>query len=313
MSENLYSGGNLVVSEILSAEVGLRLAERGAGLHTHRAITYAGAAMGSDTMKKDYIDAGAGNLASTAENTAITPDAYTFTRASVTIAQHRMARSVSDLLRYLTPTGVITDVDAFAADAASSYATTLQSLLISSAGSFTAGVGPGTGNALTWANIRDAKATLIAANNQFTPGEVVCVLHPVQYADLEADAASAGIGDAVSRSAEAQQILGADAPLSGYRGTLFGIDFFTSTDVGTVNAGADRQGFMACKGGLIWADAMIQPSLANEREILVDGGRLQIDFDRDSSKAMLNVYFQALMGSAIAQDGAGVRIVSSAT
>ena len=310
MGQNLYSDGKLVVSEILAAEVGLKLAERGF-FHNHPAITYAGAAVGSTVMKKDYIDAGAGNLASTAENTAVTPDAYTFTRASVTIAQHRMGRSVSDLLRYLTPTGVITDVDAFAADAAGSYATTMSSLLITAAQSFSTSVGSTTVD-LTWADIRTAKATLIAANAQFTDGDVVCVLHPVQFADLEANAAAAGIGDAVSRSSEAQQIMQANAPLSGYRGRYFGIDFFTSTDVPTANSGEDRSGFMACKGGLIWADAMIEPSLANERELLIDGGRLQIDFDRDSSKAMLNVYYQALVGAAIAQDGAGVKIVSDA-
>ena len=310
MGQNLYSDGKLVVSEILAAEVGLKLAERGF-FHNHPAITYAGAAVGSTVMKKDYIDAGAGNLASTAENTAVTPDAYTFTRASVTIAQHRMGRSVSDLLRYLTPTGVITDVDAFAADAAGSYATTMSSLLITAAQSFSTSVGSTTVD-LTWADIRTAKATLIAANAQFTDGDVVCVLHPVQFADLEANAAAAGIGDAVSRSSEAQQIMQANAPLSGYRGRYFGIDFFTSTDVPTANDGEDRSGFMACKGGLIWADAMIEASLANERELLIDGGRLQIDFDRDSSKAMLNVYYQALVGAAIAQDGAGVLIVSDA-
>ena len=310
MGQNLYSGGNLVVSEILAAEVGLKLAERGF-FHNHPAITYAGAAVGSTVMKKDYIDAGAGNLASTAENTAVTPDAYTFTRASVTIAQHRMGRSVSDLLRYLTPTGVITDVDAFAADAASSYATTMSSLLITAAQSFTANVGTA-GSDLTWAMIRDAKATLIAANAQFTDGDVVCVLHPKSFADLESNAAAAGVGEALARSSEAQQVMQANAPLSGYRGRYFGIDFFTSTDVPTANAGVDRSGFMACKGGLIWADAMIEASLANERELLIDGGRLQIDFDRDSSKAMLNVYYQALVGAAIAQDGAGCLIISKA-
>ncbi len=310
MSANLYSGGNLVVSEILAAEVGLKLAERG-HFFQHNAITYAGAAVGSTVMKKDYIDAGAGNLASTAENTAVTPDAYTFTRASVTIAQHRMGRSVSDLLRYLTPTGVITDVDAFAADAAGSFATTLSSLLITAAQSFTANVGAST-SPLTWAMIREAKAKLIAANAQFTEGDVVCVLHPAQFADLETDATAAGIGDAVARSSEAQQIMQANAPLSGYRGRYFGIDFFTNSDVPLANAGEDRSGFMACKGGLIWADAMIEPSLSNERELLIDGGRLQIDFDRDSSKAMLNVYYQALVGSSIAQDGAGCLIISDA-
>ena len=229
MGQNLYSDGKLVVSEILAQEVGLKLAERGF-FHNHPAITYAGAAVGSSVMKKDYIDAGAGNLASTAENTAVTPDAYTFTRASVTIAQHRMARSVSDLLRYLTPTGVITNVDAFAADAASSYATTLSSLLITAGQSFTANVGV-SGDPLTWAMVRQAKATIIEANGQFEDGGVLCVLHPAQFADLETDAASASIGDAVARSSEAQQVMAANAPLSGYRGRYFGIDFFTSTDV----------------------------------------------------------------------------------
>ena len=70
---------------------------------------------------------------------------------------------------------------------------------------------------------------------------------------------------------------------------------------------------MAARTGLVWADALIEASLAGEREILVDGGRLQIDFDRDSSKAMTNVYYQALVGASLGQDAAVVKMVTSAT
>ena len=64
MAQNIYNDGNLVVSEILAQEVGLKLAERGF-FHAHPAIQYAGAAMGSSVTKVNYIDAGAGTLAST--------------------------------------------------------------------------------------------------------------------------------------------------------------------------------------------------------------------------------------------------------
>jgi|TARA_R100000084_G_scaffold90772_1_gene44755 hypothetical protein len=311
MAQNIYNDGNLVVSEILAQEVGLKLAERGF-FHAHPAIQYAGAAMGSSVTKVDYIDAGAGTLASTNENTAVAGTAFTFTRASVTIAQHRLARSVSDMLRFLDSTGTVTNVEDFAADAAGSYAKTLSSLLITAAQSATASVGT-SGSDMTWADFRAAKAALVAANAEVTPGSVVCVLHPTQFADLETNAAAAGIGDAVARSPEAQEVMQANAPLSGYRGRYFGVDVFTNTLIPTANSGADYSGFMAARTGLVWADALIEASLAGEREILVDGGRLQIDFDRDSSKAMTNVYYQALVGASLGQDAAVVKMVTSAT
>tara|TARA_R110002020_G_C16281103_1_gene771829 strand:+ start:404 stop:1345 length:942 start_codon:yes stop_codon:yes gene_type:complete len=313
MGNNLYAGGDLVVSEILSQEVGLKLAERGT-FWNHPAITYAGSAtyQGSSTIKMDFIDSGATKMSAVASNVAVTPDAFTFTRASITLAQQRMGRSVGDLLRVLSPSGVIRDVDAFAADAAGSYGVSLSQLLITAGAGFSTDISD-TGADLTWAKIREAKATLIAANANFTDGNVICVLHPVQYADLEADAAAAGIGDAVSRSPEAQAIQQANGFLSGFRGSLFGIDFFTSTDVPTANAAADRRGFMACPSGLLWADALIPASgdTAN-REILVDGGRMAIEFERDASKALQNVYYQAILGCSIGQDSAGVTITSDA-
>lgn len=314
MGTNLYGDGDLVVSEILAQEVGLKLGERGA-FWNHPAITYAGSAtyMGSKVIKMDFIDSGATKMQAVASAAAVTPDAFTFTRASITLAQQRMGRSVGDLLRVLSPSGAIRDVDAFAADAAGSYGISLSQLLITAATGFSTDISD-TGADLTWAKIREAKATLIAANAQFTDGNVICVLHPVQYADLEADASSAGIGDAVSRSPEAQAIQQANGFLSGYRGSLFGIDFFTSTDVPTANAAADRQGFMACPGGLVWADALIPASGdAANREILVDGGRMQIEFEREGSTALNNVYYQAILGAAIGQDGAGVTVTSGAT
>jgi hypothetical protein len=313
MGNNLYAGGDLVVSEILSQEVGLKLAERGT-FWNHPAITYAGSAtyQGSSTIKMDFIDQGAQKMSAVASNVAVTPDAFTFTRASITLAQQRMGRSVGDLLRVLSPSGVIRDVDAFAADAAGSYGVSLSQLLITAGAGFSTDISDTAAN-LTWAKIREAKATLIAANANFTDGNVICVLHPVQYSDLEADAAAAGIGDAVSRSPEAQAIQQANGFLSGYRGSLFGIDFFTSTDVPTANAGADRRGFMACPSGLLWADALIPASgdTAN-REILVEGGRMAIEFERDASKALQNVYYQAILGCSIGQDSAGVTITSDA-
>jgi hypothetical protein len=311
MAENLYSDGSLVVSEILAQEVGLKLANR-AFFHMHPAIEYAGAAVGSAVTKVDYIDAGAGTLASTAENTAVAGTAFNFARASITIAQHRLARSVSDMLRFLDSTGTVTNVEDFAADAAGSYAKTLSGLLITAAQSASTTVGS-TNTDATWENFREAKAALVAANAEVTPGAVVCVLHPTQWAHLEANAATAGIGDAMARSPEAQEAMQANAPLSGYRGRYFGIDVFTSASIPTANAGVDRSGFMCARTGLVWANAMVEPSLASEREILVDGGTLQIDFDRDSSKAMTNVYYQALVGASIGQDGAVVKIVTKGT
>ena len=314
MSENLYTDGKpFVVSEILAQEYHQALADRVGGFYRHPAIINAGTAVGSAVSKVDFVDTGSMVLASSSENTAVTPTQIATTRASVTLSLHRAARSVSDLLSALSENGDIRDPAMFAMDAAQCYEKTVAKILIDAAGSFTNSVG-GTGTDLTWATFRSAGASLYENNTEFVDGSVLAVLHPHQWADLQNDAASASIGDAVARSPEAQAALGANGPLSGYRGRYFGIDIYTSAQVPLSGDGADRLGFMVGKGALVWASGDMS-GMANggNPTFVLDEGRLAVEMERDGSKAMLNVYYNSILGAAIAQQGAACVVTSGAS
>lgn len=97
-----------------------------------------------------------------------------------------------------------------------------------------------TGVDLSIANILDAIFTLENADSA-NLGPIVGVLHPRQAADIrqavDADSGQAYAGVAGARAAQ----LG-PAPGPGFFGAWFGIPFWMSTNVPTVNAGADRGG-----------------------------------------------------------------------
>jgi N4-gp56 family major capsid protein len=97
-----------------------------------------------------------------------------------------------------------------------------------------------TGVDLSIANILDAIFTLENADTA-SLGQIVGVLHPRQAADIrlavDADSGQAYAGVAGARAAQ----LG-PAPGPGYFGAWFGIPFWMSTNVPSVNAGADRAG-----------------------------------------------------------------------
>jgi len=87
---------------------------------------------------------------------------------------------------------------------------------------------------ITLANLLDTIYNLEVADAA-SLGSLVGVLHPRQTADLrtelEADAASIYVGEAQPSKAQ-----------NGFFGSWFGIDFFSSTNVPTANAAADRAG-----------------------------------------------------------------------
>jgi hypothetical protein len=215
------------------------------------------------------------------------------------------------MLAALSENGDITDPSMFALDAAQCYEKTVGKLLIDAAGSFTPTVGETTD--LTWAIFRAASANLYGADTDYVPGAIMAVLHPHQWADLQADAASASIGNAVARSPEAQEALGANGPLSGYRGRYFGVDIWTSNQIPLSGDGLDRIGFMCGRGALVWASGDLSGVMrGGNPTFMLDEGRLQIEISRDASTAMTEIYYNSLLGASIAQQGAGCRIITGA-
>tara|TARA_Y100001973_G_scaffold40363_2_gene60377 strand:+ start:968 stop:1912 length:945 start_codon:yes stop_codon:yes gene_type:complete len=314
MTVNIYDDGKpFVVSEILAQEYHQALADRVGGFYRHPAVINAGTAVGSAVTKVDFVDTGSMVLASTAENTAVTATQIATTRASVTLSMHRAARSVGDLLSALSENGDIRDPAMFAMDAAQCYEKTVAKVLIDAAGSFTNSVGS-TGADLTWQTFRQAAASLYENNTEFVDGSILAVLHPHQWADLQNDAASASIGDAVARSPEAQAALGANGPLSGFRGRYFGVDIYTSGQIPLSGDGADRLGWMIGKGALVWASGNLAGQMnGGNPTFTLDDGRLQVEMERDASVGMLNVYYNSILGGSVAQQGAACVITSGAS
>lgn len=97
-----------------------------------------------------------------------------------------------------------------------------------------------TGVDLSIANILDAIFTLENADAA-SLGQIVGVLHPRQAADIRS-AVDADSGQAYAGVAGARGSVLGPAPGPGFFGAWFGIPFWMSTNVPTVNAGADRAG-----------------------------------------------------------------------
>ncbi len=97
-----------------------------------------------------------------------------------------------------------------------------------------------TGVDLSIANILDAIFTLENADAA-SLGQIVGVLHPRQAADIRT-AVDATSGEAYSGVAGARAAQLGPAPGPGFFGAWFGIPFWMSTNVPTVNLGADRAG-----------------------------------------------------------------------
>jgi N4-gp56 family major capsid protein len=99
---------------------------------------------------------------------------------------------------------------------------------------------------LALANLLDAIYTL-EVNDADGTGAAVAVLHPRQTADLR-NAVDAEAGVAYSQVAGSRAAELGQAKSPGYFGTWFGIPIYQSTNVPTVNAGADRGGGMFTSG-----------------------------------------------------------------
>lgn len=306
---NLYSDGDLVVSEIMRQEWGLRLADRAfLGNHPALAAGFLGLAMGSATITKSLISLGDHAAPSVAEGVAATPVDYDVTELSATVARHSTGRRISDMLRALDATGSVRDPVALTYDAATIYQQTLMSGIVTAGVTATADVGS-TGVDLTWDVILEASNTLSAANVDVNGAGLLCVLHPQQWFDLRSAMAGTGLGDAITHTRE-----GYDAVLarsSGYQGQYFGVDIYTSAKCPLVNTSADRRGFMMGATGIAWAKGQI-PVNPHRHEIILGNGDLQIAFDADGSKFQQDMYFNSLLGVSLGVDAAVVTITSDA-
>jgi hypothetical protein len=305
---NLHSDGSLIRSSMLLQEYGLIVADR-AALPNHPAIAggYLGLGNESSTVTRTLADLGTGVAGTISENGAVVPSDLVFSTVSATVVRKSKGRSRSDFLKFYDQTGILKDPAALAMDAAMIRANTLMGMVAESVSAATTDVTPGSGAALTWAKLSEAKQTLVQTGQDFADGELMAILHPKQWGNLETAAIGTGLGDALTHSAEAYNIQYARA--IGYQGRFFGIDIFTSTRVPTANAGADSRGALFAPGGVVWAEGIIEPDPDGFMDIL-DGGRLQIEYERDASRMQKAMYYNFLVGTSLGEDARVVTITN---
>lgn len=291
---------DLFASEVLAAEFLYTLAPRDGSLIGHPVMqSYRkGAPGGSNVVKVPIMGIGADLLADITPGTEVANTAFTDSHVDVTIAGKGLRRAVGDLARYVTMGRL--GPQTWAQDLAISYIQTLISMIANVGDDFTATAGS-TGVNLTWDDIQAAK-TILGVND--AEGPLMCVLHPQQWGDLEADALS--MGEIPAAAGLAGSI---NARLSSYKGNFFGIDFYTSSHVPTANAAADRAGCLLAPGAIAWADAEI-PDEGDPN--MVNLGRARLERVRKGEKFETDWVMSYFVGVTKAIDDAGVSIISDA-
>ena len=275
------------------------LADRDNSVLTHPALMYAQASSPtSNVVRVPHLGLGGYDLLSaTTPGSEIANTALTDDKTDVTIAMRGKRYFVDDLAQYVA-SGKL-GAAMFAQDLAISYAQTLISLIANVGDDFTSTAGS-TGVDATWSDILTAKATLGVAKAQ---GQMLAIVHPQQWADLESDALSLGVLPAQTSGGIINQGLGA------YKGNWFGIDFFVSSHVPTANAAADRAGCIFTRGGIAWADA---PMVDEGDPNIVNLGRARLERVRQGTYLATSFVFSHAAGVSKAIDGAGVSLITDA-
>lgn len=302
MADEILPAGvtDLITSQAMAAEFLMLLADRDNSVLMHPALMHATApSLTSTVVRVPHLGLGGYDLLiATTPGSEIANTALTQGHTDVTIATRAKRYNVEDLARLIV-NGKIDPV-AFAQDAAISVAQTLISLIANVTDDFSGTAGSSGVNA-TWNDVLDAKSAL-GVNK--AAGELLGLLHPVQWADLEVDALSLGMLPAQTMAGVINNGLG-----GAFKGRWMGIDFFTSSYVPTANAGADRAGGILARGAVAWADAQMAPE--NDDQI-VDLGRARFERVRQGQFIATSYITSYSCGVSKAIATAGISLITDA-
>ncbi len=291
--------GDLISGEVMAAEFLLLLADRDDSLLRHPAIMQATAPnLRSNVVRVPHLGLmGYDTLSATTPGSEVANTAFSDDSTDVTIASRAKVYSVDDLAAYISD-GVF-DSALLAQDAVISITQTYIGLIANVTDDFTSTAGT-SGVDASWNDVVDAKTTLGIAK---AVGEMMGILHPRQWGDLETDALSMGVLPANSMSGVIMQ------GLQSYKGRFMGIDFFVHSAVPTADAGANRAGAIFTRGAVAVADAMI-PAESDPNIINLGRGR----FERARKGTYLETSWVTSnhSGAAKAIDGAGVTFKTDA-
>lgn len=302
-NEIYYSGaGDYTLAATLYRTIQLLLADR-ASLWNHPSLVYLGdltrsgsAAIQAPQMGLDGYD----EMAAVAENASTSNTALTDASDTVTIARQGLQYQMSDLAVLINSVGL--DPVRLAQSMVGSAQMRFTSMVTALSANFSQSVGT-TGVDMSVDDFMDANITLSLQSNA---AERLMVLHSRQLGDLQQSLrGETGPLAFVPASAE---MLAAKPP--GYVGSLMGVDIFQSSKVATANAAADRDGFIFCRGAILWADASVPLNIPGLSE--VSYGKIRVGFERDEAGALTKVVGNYFVGVAEGQDLMACRIVTDA-
>lgn len=314
MAINKYSDGNAVVAAVMDKRFGRMLGER-TSITSYPAFQrgYLGNLQGQQSGKisKTLADIGLGVMTATDEDTAVTPKAFSFEEVSATVAIQREAFRTSQLLEVLSAEGLIRDPIKMTEHALGLYHNTILNLVCTQGATFTTDFKAGADgkSPLDWTTLRKA-ASYLTGNGANVEDGVVAIISQKGWGDLQ-DTMVVGAGLSDAYVDEAARAGAFRLKNLGYQGNFFGIDIFVSGRVPMALANEAHRGCMFTAGGIVWADASIYPD-PDAHEILLQDGKLQIEFHRDPAKWSKEVYFNAPLGVNKGIDKAGCTITYGA-
>jgi len=197
----------------------------------------------------------------------------------------------------------ILNAEMMALDAVATYSATLRDLVANLVDNFSTTVGASGVDA----SIEDVLDAIAALEIAAVEGPYLAVIHPRQWHDIVKDAAL-NSGGAVQFAQSSQAMLETMKGL-GYKGSLLGCDWFTTLDVPTANAGADRAGGIFGRGAIAWAQG---PIVADPDLPQVNIGPVLLEKDREAADATTGFLMHVNLGAGEQIDAAGVSIITDA-
>lgn len=296
---------DLRLAAMISREIRSILTDQ-ASLRNSGGVEYMGdvSGTGSDTMtvRLAGLDGYDSFSATAAENTDVSNTSLTDTSATIAVVRAALRYDLGDLAQ-LTGLGG-GDIDPFrlAASMVGSFEQYFNAILCDQFASVTNSVGS-TGVDLTVANWFSAIGTLEANS---VPGPFWAVLYPQQLADLQSSLRSeTGPAEHIAASHELIQAKG-----QGYAGNFLGVDIYVSSDVDSVNAGADSSGCMWGAGAFGYATGSPAPAMGGTDELRPAGSPIVVELQRDASSAITEVVGNAYCGVALLEDSRAVEIIT---
>ena len=304
-NEILFStlSGNARVSAVLHQTILEKLTDK-ASLVNHPYIMNLGNlnGSGSSALQVPVVGLGGYNaMAPVADGSAASNTAITSAAATITIARQALVRQISDLAQLTANGPMNVTVEALAEDMVAAFNKRVTAMLCGLSSGFSTSVGT-TGANMSVATFYDAIFALqLVANDSF-----MAIMHPQQINDLISSLRSeTGPGQYLAATQEQVQAKG-----PGYRGTLFGVELFGSTQVPTANAGADYLGYMFSKGAVGYATGSAAPVRGAADVVLPAGTPIVVEVSRSPEAGLSTITGSAFVGVAELDDARGVGILS---